>query len=141
MGSIRVYRKKDGTESYRLEIRLKGFVIRETYRTKSKAKDEMQKIEAAIKDGRYNSSMSSHTVNDLIDRFLRENVPSQHKYFEQKVQLLGRWKAELGSLALSDLRPAHIAMVRNKLLAENIPKRGLRTPSTVNRSWLPSPKC
>jgi integrase len=135
MGSIRVIRKKTGEESYHAEVRLRGFVERQTFRTKTQAKSWVQKTEAAIKDGRYKSQSAArvHTVGNLIDRFISEGVPKQYKYFAQRVQLLTRWRQELGHLLLCDLSPSHIAAVRDKLLSETTLKKGLRTPSTVNR--------
>jgi integrase len=72
-------------------------------------------------------------VSDLIDRFVEYCLPKDPKYYPKKVQLLLRWKEELGILYLSDLSPAHIAQVRDKLLNEITAKKSLRSPSTVNR--------
>lgn len=134
MGSIRPLVKKNGTETYHATVRIRGVTVRCTKRTKTQARDWIQKTEAAIKDGRYRKpSHQRHTVNDLIDRFISEYLPKQPKYFDKKVQLLERWKKELGNLYLSDLSPAHICKVRDKLLGEQTVKKKLRTPSTVNR--------
>jgi len=134
MGSIRVIKKKNGEESFHATIRLQGIIERRTWRTKSLAKDWIQKTEAAIKDGRYKiqTTAKKKRISDLIERFIAQ-LPQNHKYFHQKLQLLSRWKLELGHLSISDLSPSHIASVREKLLHEATLKKRLRTPSTVNR--------
>jgi integrase len=136
MGSIRELKKKNGETTYHAEVRLKGKKTeRETFRTKTQAKQWIQDTEAAIRDGRYksNSGSKKHTVGDLIDRFISHYIPEHPRYYKQKVQLLQRWKDELGKVYLSDLSSSHIAIVRDHLLAEVTSKESVRSPSTVNR--------
>ncbi len=136
MGSIRELPIKNGGYSYHAEVRLKGFPPqRRVCRTKTLAKKWIQDTEAAIRDGRFkNQSVSrKHTVADLIDRFTEHSIPKHPIYYPKKVQLLNRWKEELGHLLLSELSPAHIAMVRDKLLSETTFKKAVRSSSTVNR--------
>lgn len=136
MGTIRELTKKNGEKSYHAEVRLRGHPPqRRCCRTKTDAKKWIQDTEAAIRDGRFKSQSASrkYTVSDLIDRFAEYCLPKDPRYYPKKVQLLQRWKEELGSLYLSDLSPAHIAQVRDKLLNETTTKKRLRSPSTVNR--------
>ncbi len=136
MGSIREVTKKTGEKSYHAEVRLRGFPPqRKVCRTKTKAKEWIQDTEAAIRDGRFkNQSVSrKHSVSELIDRFIATLIPDHPIYYPKKVQLLTRWKEELGHLLLSDLSPSHIAMVRDKLLSETTTKKAIRSSSTVNR--------
>jgi len=136
MGSIRVLTKKDGTEVFHAEVRMRGHdKQRESFRTKTQAKKWIQDTEAAIRDGRYKSISAArkHTVGDLIDRFIKYCIPPHPLYYPKKVQLLMRWKKELGSRLLRDLSPSVIAEVRDKLLAEVTTKKNIRSPSTVNR--------
>lgn len=136
MGAIREVTKKNGEKSYHAEVRLKGHPPeRDSFRTKTKAKEWIQETEAAIRDGRFKSHSASrkHTVNDLIERFAEHCIPKHSKYYVKKVQLLQRWKEELGNLYLSDLSRAHISQVRDKMLNETTSKKILRSPSTVNR--------
>lgn len=136
MGTIRELTKKSGEKSYHAEVRLRGHPPqRDSFRTKTQAKKWVQDTEAAIRDGRFKTQTASrkHTVNDLIDRFAEYCLPKHPQYYIKKVQQLQRWKEELGSLYLSDLSPAHIAQVRDKMLHEITSKKSLRSPSTVNR--------
>lgn len=136
MGTIRKLTKKDGTDVYHAEIRLRGHKPeRDSFRTKTLAKKWIQDTEAAIRDGRYKglSAARKHTVGEVIDRFIKQCVPPHPIYFQKKVQILLRWKAELGSLLLRDLSSSLIAEVRDKLLAETTSKNIPRSPPTVNR--------
>ncbi|MDF2550596.1 MAG: integrase family protein [Chlamydiales bacterium] len=136
MGTIREFTKKSGEKSYHAEVRLRGHPPkRSSFRTKTQAKKWIQDTESAIRDGRFKSQSLSrkHTVSDLIDRFTEYCLPKDGKYYIKKVQLLQRWREELGSLYLSDLSPAHIAQVRDMMLNETTSKKSLRSPSTVNR--------
>lgn len=136
MGSIRELIRKNGQVSYHATVRLKGYPHqRRACRTKTQAKKWIQDTESSIRDGRYKiqTSARQYTVKNLIDRFITQCLPKQPKYFDKKVQLLIRWKEELGDLLLIDLSPSCIAQVRDKLLAEITEKKKLRTPSTVNR--------
>lgn len=136
MGSIREVKKKNGETTYHVEVRLRGRKpARDSFRTKTEAKEWIQDTEAAIRDGRYKGRVGSkrHTVGDLIDRFISHCIPKHPRYYNQKVQLLTRWKDELGKVRLSDLSSSHIATVRDHLLAEATSKKSVRRPSTVNR--------
>lgn len=136
MGSIREVKKKNGDVTYHVEVRLKGRKPeRESFRTKTEAKQWIQDTEAAIRDGRYKGRVVSkqHSVEDLIDRFIANCVPKHPRYFKQKVQLLTRWKEELRKIRLSDLSSSHIATVKDRLLTEATSKKSIRSPSTVNR--------
>lgn len=136
MGTIRELSKKDGTTVFHAEVRLRGHKPeRESFRTKTLAKKWIQDTEAAIRDGRYKgiSAARRHTVGEIIDRFIKQCLPPHPIYYQKKVQLLLRWKEELGALLLRDLSSSKIAEVRDLLLSENTSKNILRTPSTVNR--------
>ncbi|MCE5294731.1 MAG: tyrosine-type recombinase/integrase [Chlamydiales bacterium] len=136
MGSIRKLTKNDGTDVFHAEVRLRGYdKQRQSFRTKTQAKKWIQDTEAAIRDGRHKGLAAGrkHTVGELIDRFIKQCVPQHPIYYPKKVQLLQRWKDELGSLLLRDLSPSAIAGVRDKLLAETTSKNTKRSPGTVNR--------
>lgn len=93
MGSIREVKKKNGQITYHAEVRLKGRKPeRDSFRTRTKAKEWIQDTEAAIRDGRYKGRVGSkhHTVGDLIDRFISHCIPKHPRYYNQKVQLLTR---------------------------------------------------
>ena len=95
MGSIREVRKKDGTVSYHVEVRLKGHPSQRTaFRTRSLAKKWVQGTESAIRDGRHFRTAESkkHTVADLIDRFIMQWLPKNPNGIVKKTALLTWWK-------------------------------------------------
>lgn len=68
MGTIREYKKEDGSTSYHAEIRLKGYPPqRESFRTRTLAKKWIQDTESSIRDGRHfrTAEAKKHTVKDL----------------------------------------------------------------------------
>lgn len=136
MGTIREYKKRDGTISYHVEVRLRGHPIqRESHRTRTLAKKWIQDTESAIRDGRHFKTAESkrHTLAELIDRFVLEWLPKHPKQSTKQTALLGWWKQRLGHLLLADLTPSKIAESRDTLLREKTRRKTLRSSSTVNR--------
>lgn len=136
MGSIREYKKDDGSVSYHAEVRLRGHSPqRETFRTRSLAKKWIQDTESAIRDGRHFKSTEAkrHTLGELIDRFITQWLPKYPKRQAKQAALLTWWKNRLGHLLLADVTPALIAEARDELLSETTIRSALRSSSTVNR--------
>lgn len=136
MGSIREYKKDDGSVSYHAEVRLRGYPPqRETFRTRSLAKKWIQDTESAIRDGRHfkTTEAKRHTLGELIDRFISQWLPKFPKRKAKQTALLTWWKNRLGDLLLADVTPAVIAESRDVLLSEKTVRDDLRSPSTVNR--------
>lgn len=93
MGSIREVTKKNGDKSFHAEVRLRGFPsVRDSFRTRTQAKQWIQDTEAAIRDGRFKNQSKSrkHTVAELIEKFTT-TIPQHPIYYPKKVQLLNRW--------------------------------------------------
>ena len=93
MGSIREVIKKDGSKSYHAEVRIRGAASqRASFRNSSLAKKWIQKIEAAIRDGKYFPDAESrrHTIGETIDRFIGEWLPRFPKRLKKQKALLSR---------------------------------------------------
>lgn len=136
MGSIREYKKDDGSVSFHAEVRLRGHPPqRESFRTRSLAKKWIQDTESAIRDGRHFKSAEAkrHTLGELIDRFITQWLPRFPKRQVKQTALLTWWKNRLGHLLLVELTPAAISEARDALLSESTVRGALRSPSTVNR--------
>lgn len=136
MGSIREYKKDDGSVSFHAEVRLRGHPPqRDSFRTKGLAKKWIQDTESAIRDGRHFKSAEAkkHTLGELIDRFISQWLPRYPKRQAKQVALLMWWKNKLGHLLLADVTPALIAESRDELLSETTVRGALRSSSTVNR--------
>lgn len=136
MGTIREYKKEDGTITYHAEVRLRGYPKqRDSFRTKTLAKKWIQDTESSIRDGRHfkTAEAKKHTVKDLIDRFISQWLNKHPHRIVRQTAYLDWWKNRLGHLLLSDLSPAILAESRDALLAEKTPKQTIRNPSTANR--------
>ena len=136
MGTIRELSRKDGTKSYHAEIRLKGHPTeRASFRTLTKAKQWIQKIESDIRDGRHFRTVEAkrHTVGDMINRFISQWLPKYPQRQQKQTALLSWWSQFCGHLLLADLTSAVIAEGRDLLLSETTTRGALRSPSTVNR--------
>lgn len=136
MGTIREFRKKDGTISYHAEVRMRGHKPeRGCFRTRTLAKEWIQDIESAIRDGRHTKTTEAkkHTVGEMIDRFISQWLPKYPKGKEKQTALLTWWKTRLGHLLLADLTSSVIAEARDFLLNEKTRRKKVRSPSTVNR--------
>lgn len=136
MGTIRECLRKDGSKSYHVEVRLKGSPPqRESFRTRSRAKQWIQDTESAIRDGRHFKTIESkrHTVGDMTKKFITQWLPKYPRRQEKQTQLLSWWNLRCGYLLLADLTPSIIADCRDQLLNETTVRGQLRSPSTVNR--------
>ena len=72
MASIRNRTNNDGSKSYRVDVRLKGFPAqRASFRRLTDAKKWAQQTEAAIREGRYfkTTEARKHTLAEVIDRY------------------------------------------------------------------------
>jgi len=135
MASIRKRVQKNGTASYRVDVRLKGFPPqRATFPRLTDARKWAQHTEAAIREGRYfkTAEASRHTLGELVDRYVRDVLPTKPKAHARKSQL--EWfKAEIGSYTLSDTTPARITECRDKLATKPGKRGKVRGPASVNR--------
>lgn len=137
MASIRKRTKKDGTASYRVEVRLKGFPPqRATFTRLTDAKKWAQHTESAIREGRYfkTAEARKHTFGDLVDRYIREVLPKKSAS-ARKIQAaqMEWWKEQIGHHTLADVSPAKISECRDKLSLGTTKRGMIRAPATVNR--------
>lgn len=127
----------NGTTSYRVKVRLKGYPAQSaTFERVTDAKKWVQDTESAIREGRYFKTVEAkkHTVKELIERYEKEILPRKPKsIIDQKIQL-DWWKEQIGAYLLSDITPSLITEYRGKLLSEPSKRGGLkRTDATANR--------
>lgn len=136
MANIQERKSKDGKVSYRVQVRLRGYPPQSaSFARKTDAKRWAQQIETAIREGRHfkTAEAKKHTLNDLIDRYIKAVVPNKKKHGAKQASQLQWWKQELGHYLLSDVTPALIAEKRDKL-SQGMTYRGTkRSSSTVVR--------
>lgn len=136
MATIENRRSLDGIVSYRAKIRLKGHPVETaSFSRLTDAKRWAQSTEAAIREGRYfkTAEAKRHTLGDLIDRYIAEELPHKPKNARNIELHLTWWKTELGAYALCDVSPALIAQSRNALLATETRFKKPRSNATVVR--------
>ncbi len=137
MASIRKRTNQDGSVSYRVDVRLKGFPPqRATFKRLTDAKQWATNTESAIRENRYfkTAEARKHTFKDMVDRYIRDVLPmkSEHAQKAQKAQLEW-WKSQLGDYTLADVNAALITDCRDKLLTTETKRKRQRTPATVVR--------
>lgn len=127
----------NGKIRYRVQIRLRGYpTTTATFGRKTDAKKWAQKIEAAMRERRYfkESEAEKHTVSDLVDRYIENNVILQNpKNSKATIAHLRWWRKQIGYCLLCDLTPALIAEKKDFLLKGFTYKGTQRSPATVNR--------
>ena len=134
MANIRNRTNKDGSTSYRVDVRLKGFPPqRATFKRLTDAKKWAQQTEAAIREGRYFKTTEArrHTLAEAIDRYKDSVLPAKRDHKKQSAQL-DWWRNELGAYTLADVTPALLGETRDKLAKGDKPDKG-RSPATVVR--------
>ncbi|MGZ4980561.1 MAG: tyrosine-type recombinase/integrase [Methylobacter sp.] len=136
MATINKHISEDGKTTYRVRVRLKGYPIQTaTFHRLTDAKKWAQDTESAIREGRHfkTAEAKKHTLGELIDRYIKDVLPTKPKQAPAQRPQLERWKAEIGSYALSDITPALIVECRDKLSSECTPRGDQRSPATVVR--------
>ncbi len=135
MASIEKRQAEDGSTSYRVKVRLRGFEpVSATFTRLTDARTWAAQTETDLKANRYFGAAKRHTVSDLLDRYEREALP--HLKSERAVkQRLDVWRGRVGHLLLSDLSVGTIKKHKDELKAT--PKAhggGERTGADVNRT-------
>ncbi|BCA93814.1 integrase [Legionella antarctica] len=136
MANIEKRTTQDGTTSFRVKIRLKGFPAQSaTFDRLTDARKWVQQTEAAIREGRHFKTTESkrHTLGDAIERYINDVIPTKPKNTVNQVGQLKWWKENLGDYSLADVTPALIAQFRDKLAKTPSQRGESRSNATVNR--------
>ncbi len=118
MASINKHIADDGKITYRVRVRLKGYPIQTaTFDRLTDAKKWTQQTEAAIREGRHFkiAEAKKHTFAEMVDRYIRDVLPSKPKQQDKQTQQLNWWKSKLGHYLLADVTPALIVQYRDEL--------------------------
>lgn len=136
MATIEKRETDSGETSYRVKIRLKGYPTQTaTFSRLTDAKKWAQHTEAAIREGRHfkTAEAKKHTFAELVDRYIKDVLPTKPKQAKAQQQQLEWWKDKMGAYALAEVTPALIVQYRDEL-ASGITYRGTpRGPATVVR--------
>jgi len=135
MATIEKRTTNDGSVSYRVKVRVKGYPIETaTFARKTDAGTWAQQTEADIRRGKYfkNSESKKHTLKEMLERYKRDVLPQKKSARDQKRQF-NWWIDQLGDYTLADITSALISEYRDKLKNEDLGENQTRSPSTVNR--------
>lgn len=122
MAHIRQRTNDDGTTAYQVQIRLKGFPPEcASFKRLTDARKWAAATESAMREGRHGLTTEAkrHTVADLIDRYVRDVMPTKKNPTKQ-LNELAWWRAELGYLVLADLTAARVSAARDTLSKRQI---------------------
>lgn len=135
MASIEKRKNDDGSNSYRVKVRMKGRTPESaTFGRLTDAREWGKKIESDMKAGRHFGVSKRHTLSELLDRYEASELPKLKSKASVKPRL-DWWREQHGVALLSDLTPDVIAKARDALAAT--PKQrggGVRTDADVNRT-------
>ena len=139
MACIVKRKNKDGSNSWRVIIRLKSYpTVCKTFDRKQEAEDWAQDTEQKIKRGQFRFDLynTQHTFKDLVERFLNDGALEHHRSAKDTLRHLNYWKERLGSYGLVHITAEKIGKER-KILINTPTKKGtktaLRSSATINR--------
>jgi len=134
MGTLTKRKDSKGRIRYRAQVQIKGYPAQsKTLGSQKLAEKWIKETEDLIRSGRHAavSEAEKHTVADMIDRYIDEQVPNLRSGHNVKREL--EWfRREIGKHSLVSLTSALIVECKTKLQREES-TRGKRSPATVNR--------
>jgi integrase len=136
MASIEKRTTDSGETSYRVKIRLKNYKAQTaTFKRLTDAKKWVQDTESAIREGRHfkTTEAKKHTLADLVDRYIKDVLPTKPKQAEKQKQQLEWWKGKMGVYLLADVTTAMIVQYRDELASGETYRGTQRSPATVVR--------
>lgn len=136
MAAIRERRRANGTVRFQAQVRINGHRPKSaSFDRKTDAKRWAHETEAAIRQRRYFNVFESerHTAGQMIDRFIRDEVPKRLKQRRDLISHLAVWKSEIGPYLLSELTGSILSAVRDKLSNAVTVRKRRRAPATVLR--------
>jgi integrase len=135
MASITKYEGKKGI-TYKVTIRMKGYPTQtETFKRQTDAKRWAADTESAISQGKHFKTIEAkkHTMEELINRYIKTELPKKPKTAAGQKPQLEWWKKEIGCRTLADISPPLLVECKEKLLQEKTYKGTYRSGATANR--------
>lgn len=131
--------RKQKNGKYHFEIRIKGHEpVRATFDRLTDGKIWASKIESDIHLGKHlNLKAKKYTANDLIEKYIDEELPKRKSDMKKFKTQLAWWQKEIGEYFLTNITPDLLSSCKKKLLEEPSAKPqnkdGKRSPATANR--------
>ena len=137
MRGIQKIPNKDGTKSYRAQVRLNDGLPPQSksFPTLMEARTWKAQEETKRRQGMYFPTMTSkqNKLDELIDRYIAKILPSKPKNAQNTQQHLLWWKTQLGNLSLNKISADVIAQTRDLLLDKPNRYGKPLSPKTANR--------
>lgn len=148
MATIEKRKLDDGTTSYRVKVRLKGYPPESaTFSRLTDAREWIQKTEADLKAGRHFGVSKRHNLHELISSYAKSQNFKKLKSAKDVELLLSWWRLHYGEKMLQEITPALVAQGRDAIGKEyiSVSRRGedgvvsrvsrdkRRSSATVNR--------
>jgi integrase len=94
-----------------------------------------RRLRSAIREGRHFKSPEAkkHTLAELVDRYIKDVLPTKPKQAVKQQQQLEWWKVKIGAYLLSDITASMIVKCRDKLASGETYRGTQRSPATVVR--------
>lgn len=128
MASIEKRKTSKGEARYRAVIRRKGYPPqRQTFSRRTDATKWIKQTEAEIEQGIHlkSAEAKNHTLNDLIERYIKYHI-REDKKDRKRIPQLRWWQSQLGHYLLSQMTAPRLSEMKEVL------GKG-RTNATVNR--------
>ncbi len=138
MATIRERKTGNGEVRYQAQVRLKGFPLQSaTFNRKTDAKRWIQNTESAIREGRHfkTSEAKKRTLNELIDRYIKDILPTKPKSMNAQGRQLRWWQQELGYSSLADITPPRLGEARDKLHEGRQPATVVRYMAALSHAF------
>lgn len=133
MATIRKRPNSSGETRYQAIVRRDGYPPKSaTFPTKRDAERWARLVEGDYARGKHLPSLEAerHTVGDLFDRYLREQG---EKWKTNRAAHVAFWRAEIGDKRLSEVTPALVRELRDKLLREPYTRSKPRKAVTLTK--------
>ena len=127
---------KEGKPYYTAQVRLKGYPAQtQSFSRLTDAKKWVQDTESAIREGRHfkTAEAKKHTLAELIDRYIKEVLPTKPRSESRQRLCLNWWRNKIGVYVLADVTPSLISQCRDELLSGETIRNKQRSPATVVR--------
>lgn len=132
-------RRKTEPKPIWVKVRLKGFPTQTgTFHRRTDAKKWAQATEAAMREGRHfkTAEAKKHTLTNLIDRYLREVLPTKSASSQvNQGKHLTWWRGHIGVLSLADVTPAIVVEAREALAKDHAPATVVRYLAALSHAF------
>ena len=134
IASIRERIDATGQKTYQAQIRIKGFPPQtRTFATKTDAKRWARQTEVDIQSGMHirQSQASSHTFSELLDKYVKEVLPTKKQDVSVNDAMVAFWRKQIGNYALSAVSTKLVEEKRDLLASLKSSRKKPRAPATV----------